>query len=201
MVAFASLRRVATRFAIRKHLPLCHDPLVADVNEHLELADHLILVLQLLLQVFDLFAPLLLDFLVLCVRVGHLRAQLRSQFLLKRHGWLLVERGQRIHGCCFHSRGVTLDSRTRVVDVTREIVHGGILAVQDLEGFFDGDAWCLLAHFRSDKGVINTIFFKSLHSSNGLGIQFPRSWMLCRTFTRGVIVRQVFAINAASEDP
>ncbi len=72
-------------------LTLNHDTLVANVNEHLELLDHLVLLPQLLLKLFDLFLAGLAELVQVLSGLGELASEISTDALLGRGVWLAVD--------------------------------------------------------------------------------------------------------------
>lgn len=122
-------RRTTLRALGRQSFPLHHDALVANIDEHLEPLDLLILLLDLLLQLLCLSSPGFLDLLDLCLCVRDLCSEFGAELLFEGHGWLLVEGRELLHGGGFDAGRVALDGCAGVVDVAGKVADAGVFAV------------------------------------------------------------------------
>lgn len=145
-MSYASLSTAPPRASIipGQPLPLYHDPLVAYVDKHLELFNHLILLHNLGLQVLNLLLAVLFQLVQLFFCLAQLASEVCPDPLLWRWVRLAIYRGPVFRERRLDLLGVSVDRGPCIVYVAWEDSGVWVLFLQDLESLADPDTWTWL---------------------------------------------------------
>jgi hypothetical protein len=127
--------------AVLKHLPLYHDPLVANVDEHFKLLYELVFLRELRLQVLNLLLRIFLQLVVVFPRLCQLFPQIGSDALFGRRMRFAVYRRPVLSEARSHLLWIPIDGGARVVNVAGQKRNVGVLILQDFKRLAYTNTW------------------------------------------------------------